>query len=543
MGQADYLTVSQSSPYLLRTVLCDGKLKDFVYNREFRCTKNDEYFINGEIKFGREPYVTSQKGLFREDKSYDTRFGPCVEHNGRKFENCNQNVSLAMRRLTRARVDLNEHRTLKLLQDAWFIRNNDFITMLRTHYESGLEEYTDAVTECAEHYADPHPKKNLRVQGWEELHDTGYIGGRLWIRKVLYKMKMSEWAKLYKEPRMIGDLGILASLQGFRVTEYIKRVMHDRPIFYQGGIIMFCKTPSYQKLKYIFEQLIYPSLRYFFVYFSDDSCYSVHGDAGVFRCNVDISSCDGSHGARVFRGFTELFSGQVKTDVETLVAQCRLPIRVYDLADPKRRTYVQLEPHEPKLYSGSTLTTSLNNFANICIAKQLADDLVSTNASVVSSSRKVGYIVTCDDADEPELLQFLKHSPVRDVYEEWQPLLNLGVLLRLSGTCKYDLPGRGDLRTRGRQFQSALLAGAYPRTIFPLITNMKKTCGSSSTLASQKLVSNILEYKVVSELDDPVLTFSSEEVYRRYQLTHSEQEELDVLFGQASKILTLDYSR
>jgi hypothetical protein len=366
-------------------------------------------------------------------------------------------------------------------------------------------------------------------------------------------MKKFEYAKVGKEPRMIGDLGVTASLQGFRTMELTKQAMYDQPLHYKDGIIVFCKKPSYHMLKYIFDELITPTRRYFFVYFSDDSCYSVRLPTGdVYRVNVDISGCDGSHGPAVFSSFANIHRGKAHDDVQRLIAQCALPIRIYDLAADSRRVFVELTPHEPKLYSGSTMTTAINNFANICIAKQLADDCAHCDDDVVASAKKVGYIVTCDPAAAPEKLQFLKHSPVLDVHGIWQPMLNVGVLLRLSGSCRFDLPGRGPLKPRAIAFQAALLQGAYPRAIFPLITNMKRAAGSTTTDDCVRATSKIFEFKTDHSTDDPVLTFHAPDVYRRYELTDDEQSMLDDTFGNsgyghahsssaASKVLLKDY--
>jgi hypothetical protein len=488
----------------------------------------------------------------RADGSYDTVFGPYVEHDGKKYEVSNHNVRLAMRRLTRCRVDLQTHTRLKRQQIVWFHRNQKFVRYLRKLYAAGFDAYNGMEQEALEHHADVHAKRALRIAGWKELVAHGTLADWLWLRKVTYKMKKFEWAKMFKEPRMIGDLGILASLQGFRTMEMTKRIMYDRPLYYKGGIIMYCKAPSYRSLKRIFEELIYPTHRFFFVYFSDDSCYAAHTPSGVYRVNVDISGCDSSHGPALFENFANIHENRAKDDVKRLIAQCALPIRVYDLGQDSKRAFVELMPHEPKLYSGSTMTTAINNFANICIAKQIADDCALTDDTVAAAAAKVGYIVTCVDAAIPEKLQFLKHSPALDINGNWQPLLNLGVLLRLSGSCRFDLPGRGPLEPRARAFQAALLQGAYPRSNFPLITNMKRACGAHSTPECDVAVSKLFEYKTTHELDDPILTFNSADVYRRYDLDLGQQSMLDDVFGcssygdhhssdAASLVLQLDY--
>ena len=101
------------------TSQCDESTlkKKFVYNGEFTCEKGEEYFTDGVINFQNEAYLKNMKGQVRADSTYCIRFGPCVEHDAKIFENSNHNVSLAMRRLTRVRkADLELHNQLRANQ-------------------------------------------------------------------------------------------------------------------------------------------------------------------------------------------------------------------------------------------------------------------------------------------------------------------------------------------------------------------------------------------------------------------------------------------
>jgi len=528
------------APYLIGTRECIASEleKGFVYNNEFTCEKGEEYFINGEICFPGEKYTRNPKGGVRADSTYRTRFGPCVEHNGQIYENSNHNVSLAMRRLTRVRkADLKLHRRLQANQIIFFEEHEEIIDELRESYTNVMSQFSTHVSEAEEHHADPHAKKLLREQAWQELIETGEVTGDLWLRYVTYKMKKDEWAKPGKEPRMIGDLKVPASLLGFRVTKLLKKAMNQKPFEYRGGTIYFCATPSHKELKYVFESLLNPPGRFFFVYFSDDACLSMRmPDGSIMRGDVDISSCDGSHGPSVFEALTRLADGPARDALRCLVKQCEAPIRIYDLEDTGNR-YVQLRPHGPRLYSGSTITTAINNLANIMIAVSIAEADITCRKDVLDAANKAGYIVTYDAAEIFEKVTFLKHSPVRDVNGEWQPVLNIGVLLRMSGVCKFDLPGRGDFTARAEAFQRALLHGAYPRSSFTLIENMKSAVSGEDTrcdAAANKAVAQLLAYKV-DHTDDTQEThyFRSEDLYRRYELLPHEWIELEEIFGRA----------
>lgn len=188
------------------------------------------------------------------------------------------------------------------------------------------------------------------------------------------------------------------------------------------------------------------------------------------------------------------------------------------------------------------------------IAVSIAEQTINCEADIQAAAELAGYIVTVELAEQFEDLSFLKHSPCLDVHGEWQPVLNLGVLLRMSGVCKGSLPGRGELAARATAFQRALLQGAYPRTSFPLIDMMKgSVAGEDSRLddVMKKAIAPQLEYKVTN----PSLEqhrFTSEDIFRRYQLDIAEIEELTELLGTmtvgqyyaspaADKILYKDY--
>lgn len=547
--------VIDRAPYRVGVSKCDKNtlVKTFVYNGEFTCTRGTEFFVNGEINFGHEAFLRDLHGQLRADGTYRTRFGYCIEHSGKIYENSNHNVSIAMRRLTRAReADLGYHKKLKCNQLLFMAQHSHIIDELRGLYAGIMTGFSGAVSEAEEHHDDPHAKKALRLQAWEDLITTGELSGDTWLRYVTYKMKKDEWAKPGKEPRMIGDLKVPASLMGFRVSHFLKKAMNARPFDYLGGTIYFCAKPSHAELKYIFECLLNPPGRFFFVYFSDDSCISIRTKNGILRGDVDISSCDGSHGPAVFDALTELVEGPAHTVLRGLVKQCEAPLRVYDLAD--RANYVELRPHGPRLYSGSTLTTIINNLANVMIAVSIAEQSITCKADIQAASELAGYIVTVDVAEEFEDLTFLKHSPCLDIHGEWQPVLNVGVLLRMSGVSKGSLPGRGELAPRAVAFQRALLQGAYPRTSFPLIDKMKDSvAGEDSRLDSvmKKAIAPQFEYKVVGETLERH-SFTSQDIFRRYRLDATEIEELTVLVGSmtvgqyyagpaAEKILFRDY--
>lgn len=355
-----------------------------------------------------------------------------------------------------------------------------------------LDAYVNAILYAQEHVTDPHPKKRLRMRAWEELTsilgvEALHVMDRLWLTEVLYKMKKDEVAKVGKWARMIGDLGVGASLQGFGCTDILKKMLCapvDGKLYheYKGFRIYVAKNPTLLLMTEIFEELINPTAVGTFAIFSDDACCAMRVDEKIVYGNLDISGCDSSHGPRAFYGMVEVVPEELKEDFLVCVDQCRLKIRIMDKGTKKskKRVYMKQKWGEPVLYSGSTLTTVINGCANFNIAMQVIDDyhrgLVTDKNGIQVSAMRVGYYVTYTEANHPSELQFLKHSPMMNDEGEWVPMLNIGVLFRSSGTWKGDVPGRkvNSPSVRGFTAQRLLLQGMYPAIKTPLVQAMKE---------------------------------------------------------------------
>jgi len=105
------------------------------------------------------------------------------------------------------------------------------------------------------------------------------------------------------------------------------------------------------------------------------------------------------------------------------------------------------------LYSGSGLTTAVNNVANTLISlsiRRLLRGRAITKAEapglIERAARYVGFLVKVIECEEPSQLQFLKHSPSSVGYS----YLNLGVWIRSFGTCIGRLPGKERLGVEAR---------------------------------------------------------------------------------------------
>jgi len=523
-----------------------------------------EYFVGGRVQF---PEPTQLEIKFAKvDRTYVTRGGPCAPHTGKILKANTTNLQQGVTRLTKCRDP--DHPDTEVLyrnaQAEFIARHPEIEKLLRETYAHLFDSYTSAIEEAEAHHADPHIKRIPRINAYKHVIDHGLVMRRIWNlpgKGVEYNCKRSEYAKFKKTVRCIADMGTPASLQGFRLTAALKRAMFEEPLFLYGGCIMFCKSPSTEALRHVFKELISPAGRFFFVYFSDDACFALRRDDGtILRMNIDITSCDASHTRALFNLYIKIHPTRVQGDAAALVAQCEQPIRITDLnaryGRHKRRLI--LKPKSPRLYSGCTITTGTNCLACILmIASIVAQiDTIRTGADVVRACAIAGYLVTSLDCTDWHQLQFLKHSPVLDLSGEIQPMLNLGVLLRLSGTAKGDFPGtkKETMKVRVDRFQAALLQGAYPYISFPLIDRLKANCATNAVphKGVDPLVAKMLSYRVVESEERTLLHVSSAEVYKRYQLTPHEIVELDDGFGGCGyqdhfastgtdKIFNLDY--
>jgi hypothetical protein len=493
--------------------------RPFVYNNAFRVLRNPQFFVGGELRF---PVVDPP---YREDPSYRTLFGPTIAHNGVVYAVNDHNESYALRRLTASREP-----TVPGAEQILQNNNATFFTAtfaphlrrLARAYAPSFAHYTDALQEAKEHVHDPHPKQRARIAALAVATADGTVAKRLWTRTVKYRMKAKEIAKVGKYPRMIADLSVTASLQGFVLTALLKKAQASHPYHVNGGVIQFVDAPHPRALRRALKQLENPAGRFHYLYFSDDACLAIRTSRGIERYNIDISSCDSSHGTMVFDSLINLMPPHAQDDMRKLVEQCQMPITLRSYSEPSNKLI--LEPLTPRLYSGSTITTGINNLANLAIAIAVTNVPDPTPLQIIAAARQAGYIITLDTCTMLEDIQFLKHSPSKcSCCDKYQMLLNPGVMLRLSGVCMYDLPGRGPIRPRAEAFQHALLRGLYANARFPFLETMRSTV-PTTTKAAVDCVTRQLSERNIFHTNH---TFTDSHVFQRYRFT---QRDFDLLY-------------
>jgi len=506
-----------------------------------------EYYKDGIIDFGE-----ADRG--RQDLFYRTVYGWGTAHNGKMISRSDKHTSVAFRRLSGKREPekIGLHEELKEKQTIFVRKHWDiFRQVFEKYYYDAFNLYTNADDEAENHHADPHEKRKARIHAWNEANDTGErYATKTWVGRsvkrrdpyVTGKMKPQEFQKPEKKTRMIIDIGIQGSLAGFRLAEFLKQAQTNARIELNGGLFIFVKSPDPVVMEEVFTLLQHPPGRFVFVYFSDDSVFSYWHEGRVVYCNIDISSCDISHTPALFELFELQFPERVRSDAHILVEQCTTPIRVRSLEHFKRS--VLLRPLIPKLFSGSTITTPINNLASFTIGYSfsLLDEI--TPESMTKAAADAGYIVTgCEGTTRFEDLQFLKHSPVC-TKDGVRSVFNVGPLLRASGTCKFDLPGRGPLEPRARSFQKALLNGMYPYITCPFLACLKAgVADAQDSPDAQKQVAKQFARKVV-HTRELVVELTDQEFFSRYQPDVSDFADLYAFarstYGESSNFNILD---
>jgi hypothetical protein len=342
----------------------------------------------------------------------------------------------------------------------------------------------------------PHPKLQLRKHAFSEVLQNNILFNDLWNEVVSGKVKRDEIAKPGKYTRIINDMTTPVSLIGAAFAKLIKSTMADTVIEHNGFRAIFVDSPRQSVLSDVFQKLIKPDCKGYFVYFSDDSCYSYVDSNGVVRmANLDISSCDASHGRPVFNLFESLFEGNGAEMARRLVAQLELPLTLrspngVDVkigcgswgSDGSKDKWIG----EPVLYSGSVLTTTINNLANLLIFISIAEAGVGCDVAAAASA--AGYIVTVDECHTYHSLQFLKHSPCM-VGDEIKAYINIGVLVRSLGQCKGDLPGRKNVSIveRARNFNAAYIKCFKHGGYHPLLHILDGKFGSTDLVVDSPL--------------------------------------------------------
>lgn len=419
----------------------------------------------------------SDSRLDDKSKLYFTDFGPCFGHAAMRSLPCDEAYRTACRRLTAVRDNLEYHELLISNQREWCLSQDvrAYVTTLRSRVQLELDklEGTEEDLQCIYAYA-PREKRKIYIRAYEEAmnHYGGlYAHPDVVNPRLVVSHKDGEWSMDSKYDRNIVNFGPHASLVGGFLMDSVKDACTLEYLSH-GCTAWFVKSPSGAKLQEAFTRLINCEHRIEYCYYSDDSCLAFRckrtgGGHRIMFVNVDISACDGSNFQSVFDIAQEVmqcprFSGAIRRTF----AYLKMPL-TFTTSDGR---VTKLKPTCMRMYSGSVLTTFINNIANMLIFLSLSELLNIRFPSedpteeefadlLGDAAERAGYKVTRSPASEtPETLQFLKRSPsvIDGVVAPW---LNLGTLLRGFGTIRGDLPGssKTSLEKRARAHNAGIV--------------------------------------------------------------------------------------
>lgn len=444
-------------PYRINPSICQVskpfKHCDSVHVKDVLGAPNP-FYVDGKVQFPVE--------IGKIDGCYRSVFGPSWYHSGVINEKCDANLTDGLTRLTGIRTpghyrfDGQDHHYYLCANQRRFASNTFIIKLLDEmsvevvkYFHNWLDDPETRIEEAA--LNPQHDKVKLRVPAWmEDIQGAAKYNHKTWIlrnqNKVVIKGKGREFAKPGKFLRITYDLGTPASLAVGDFVERIKTVIAGMGVV-QGT--QFVKSPDLEALTQVFVNLI-ENQDFYFPYFSDDSCVSIKCVDGTFLANVDISSCDASHTEVIFNALRNMCKGdrRLLIAINRAIAQCQTDLILRSVCNPKHK--VEFSVSTPKLFTGSVLTTLINNIANCFIAASIRYSLSGVDRAtlkkseceglVMRAAERSGYIVTCAVCETMQQLQFLKHSPCWSDSGRLVPVLNLGVIGRTIGSCWGDLP-------------------------------------------------------------------------------------------------------
>jgi len=490
-----------------------------------------EFVVNGDIVFPDDPNYLGYFDNGRLSKSYRTYFGLRFYNTAVITQSNNDGLRGAVRRLTCAREpdipgihdSLRENQYLNLTDACFGI--SSWIQWFKARLGEVLRGDVGDSTELRNSWTlAPHVKRKLRIRTMNEINHSAAIHGTR-IKRVRIKTKPGEFLERGKYLRAVGDCTAPGTSVFAYYMDFVKYVF-SIPYHYKSGVAVFVK-PSADNIGRAFDMLINPKTQLSFVFLSDDSCLSIICKDGIFRCNMDIKVCDGSHFDpifKVFRAAIDTGDSRYTVDIANFFLQCLSLCCIFSTQWYR----IVLKPLFHTLFSGHASTTNLNNTANTMIFIQIADALEEHGEITISqcsdliikAAAKIGYLVRTEECHHVQQLQFLKHSPTGD----GGFFLNLGVILRSHGTCEGELPGRGEISKRAYDYQAGVINGYVHSGDSSIMRSLRSRYPSKPSSKIYKCKSSEL-WRVKYEIEHQV---SDRDLCNRYQISQGELDELNV---------------
>lgn len=313
--------------------------------------------------------------------------------------------------------------------------------------------------------AEPHIKREERMKTIEKLNNCPRLyEPSTWPTYVDGKVKW-ENGKFNKLSRQYISMFNGCALEWLKLPELFKHAM-AHPIDIDGVVLEFIPDPSQGRMD-SWAQVLASGLDpnnsdTYGWYHSDDSIFSLQIEIGGERVRlascIDIAKCDLSHSPALFvllAGIMEK-KGFAKEPLTSLFLQLKKDVRI---THPNRDVdeYVIFELASVLLFSGSVLTTLVNNMASLLLLGYIIVGLLDPDkpygtiedvkSDIIRLAKEVGYEVTIDalvvfkTGVELANLTFLKHFPALAEDGSWVAVKDYATLVRGIGFAEEQVDG------------------------------------------------------------------------------------------------------
>lgn len=421
----------------------------------------------------------SKAGTYRRTRR--TVFGgPCFYHSARVFSVNPWNFQHAASRWLHDKIGL---KSIAKRQRKNCSRS-DLISLVREIGRHAASHRTFPLgEEGVEQYAQQtHPKKAERLAALTILRKDGKIyDSSPWIfnrfgRKtdVEAKQKPEEMMKGRvrpddpdKPPRMIGNLGPFAVLQGGAAVDEVKSSFSagapsrkDGCWVLNGSRFKFHKSINMKDLFEMYNDDLSEGPRW--DEHSDDSLLAVPTlDAGPYGTNrilfeFDFEMCDGSIGPSVIQLYRHFAPSGRESEWDSSISQLR-----HTACFGKGEDRIRLKPRSYVMYSGWAGTTLVDTLAGLVVFRHVMRGWkkMTTRQTidfVMSRIQTSGFKLTTKVVRRYPQATFVKTFPCLGADGKYYPTVCLGTMLRTYGQKRYDLPGRGDIDRRAQAYNAGV---------------------------------------------------------------------------------------
>lgn len=516
-----------------------------TFNGKFRCVVGHEYWHNSEFVFPQHNPDKKKCGAYR------MLYGFNFAHGGIIFEKSDYNLAIGSRRVFGSMIaDYDDapsdyHAFLETNQRTWFTANTPRLVELYTQFTYG---HVDMMEGAKDLVLLPHPKRRLREECLKIMLADDSVGEECWTVSNLLSQKPDEMLEdksvdKVRGCRTIINLGTPASLQTVPWSASVKEAKAFKEFKYKGCTAVFVASPACSKVTDALLSVWDSKYPVRLIIFSDDAVLAIIIDGERHVYNIDLRLNDLCKGDELFECFMRC--NRCPQDVmKAIWAQIYAPLRIdsYD-----RKSSILLVVLKAWLQSGIGVTSDVNTDTHFFAFVNVVDKLSTIRCieDVRSAYEDLGHSITWERCHKIEHMQFLKKSLVWTA-GGYRAMLNLGVIFRASGTCRGDLPWSGSIADRARDFQASLMNGLLHGVVNKTLDYLKGS-GSVRELDVHKYVNAYND----GDLDVEVVV-EDEDMFRRYDLTSSEIDEITALIRTldlgvtihcvaAHKVLLLDY--